>query len=482
MTLRITSRWTALSAIAFATVSSFVALSGPAGADGAPTAVAEQTSVAEGTFVRVSGTGWTAARTGLVFVQVCGNAGINQSADCDLAGAASGGVRDGGIFYTGITVHVPPKPCPCVLRVYTVEGVDPVLIPIEIDGVPTQAPSSAVGVLRRVSVSGVHVESADAWPTWFGAAPHRRLAFSVTNTGDTLLRSPAVTLAFGRGSSPDGFVASPNLGDIAPGQTVVNRVDLPMDVLSVGTYRVTVKVDPIGAEAATGSAQTTVIPWGLIALALLLAQLVLLRIRNRYRRRLARLLERADALDESELELVGAGAPVAFRRVPGLRASATLAMLGACLLGCSGSSSGGATPNTVTPDPDCPLTLEAASDLLPQAAVSVEPPPIGSEIDQPSTRCQYQSGTSTLQLSVFPNSKTLDRLKGLLPNASAAPEVSVGAYCDAHQGATEASISCIFLARDRTNVLALSVPNARFDSALVTRLRGLATVLANKVS
>jgi hypothetical protein len=107
----------------------------------------------------------------------------------------------------------------------------------------------------------------------------------VTNTGDTVLHHPAVTLAWGRGSSPDGFIAPPDLGDLAPGQTTVSRVPIPMHALSFGTYRVTIDADPAGGESASGFAETTIVPWGLIVMALVLLQLVLLSIRNRYRRR-----------------------------------------------------------------------------------------------------------------------------------------------------------------------------------------------------
>ena len=111
----------------------FAAAQEPAG----PTLVADRYDMSEGMFVRVSGTGWSAAGTGLVSVQVCGNGAVDASADCNLAGTAAGGVREGGTFYTGITVHRPPKPCPCVLRAYAAGSAQQVTVPIAIEGMPT---------------------------------------------------------------------------------------------------------------------------------------------------------------------------------------------------------------------------------------------------------------------------------------------------------------------------------------------------------
>src|SRR3954463_16314710 len=232
----------------------------PPQAGAQPTATSDHPSATVGTLVRVQGGGWGEAGRGVVNVQVCGNGGVSRSVDCDLAATGSGAIRDDGHFFTAVTVRRPPKPCPCVLRVTSSLTPYEVRIPIEIPGMPI-APISAVSPTNRaLKVSKVSITSDDSIASWFGAAPTRTLRFTLTNTGNVTLDEPAIDLAFGRGERPVGFVASPEVAPLAPGERRNLRVPVPLATGSIGTYRVTVVADPVGGVISRGSATTSTHP------------------------------------------------------------------------------------------------------------------------------------------------------------------------------------------------------------------------------
>ena len=86
-----------------------------------------------------------------------------------------------------------------------------------------------------------------------------------------------------------------------------------------------------------------------------------------------------------------------------------------------------------------------------------------------------------MQLSVFPGNATADSLKQILGKAEPAPDITVGAYCEAHQGQTNATSSCVFVTGGDTYVLVVNVPNADLNDQLKAKTHTLASVLANKV-
>lgn len=262
----------------------------------APTITAESTSVAPGEVIRVQGSNW-GREGGLVSLQVCGNAGVNRSIDCDQAGTTAIGVRAGGGFYAALTVNPPPTACPCVIRVFNTDDTLESSTPINIEGMPVEPLRAPVGITRKVAVADVGITGTGPVSSWFGGEPERTLQFSVTNEGDVVLHHPSVVLAFGRDANGDGFIQPPDLGDLAPGQTVVARAAVPLPAMSAGSYTVTITVNPVGAQSVTTTASTTIIPWGWILIALLLLQGILLIFRNRYRERVARRMAEQEAAD-----------------------------------------------------------------------------------------------------------------------------------------------------------------------------------------
>jgi hypothetical protein len=289
-----------------------------AAADPGPTARAETTDVALGQLVRVQGSNWGPPGSGVVQVVVCGNDAVNNSADCDLADTAEGAIRAGGTFFTGITIHAPPRPCPCLLRVYSTASYVDVKIPIRIAGVPSATPVAAPGSQRRLSLSHVGISGSGPMLSWFGAAPIRRVHFDVTNAGDVSLTNPPIDVTWGSGSNPAGFIAPPQVGVLAPGQTRRVSVAIPMHAVSLGTYTVVVKASPVGGQGATAPAQSTIIPWGWIAILLLVALGVILARRRARRRRAVADQQASPVTARPDAEPVGvaAGAAVAVDSLP----------------------------------------------------------------------------------------------------------------------------------------------------------------------
>lgn len=280
----------------------FVGTSGVAAAP-APVFTIDRTSAAEGELVRLQGVGFGAPGT-TVTILICGNNALDDSADCNLAASTQAAVRDGGTFAAGITVFPPPTPCPCVVRVTAAGGALTVDVPIAIDGVPTAPLRPDTEIVRTVTISDVAIEGSGPVASWFGAPPERSIVFSVTNNSPVVLRSPRTLLTWGRDGDGDGFMPSPDLGDLAPGQTTTAKVEIPLPAASVGSYEVTVRVDPIGGTPATATTQTTIVPWGWILIGLIILQMILLKIRNRYRRRVQQ------QADENEASMTpGTSAP-----------------------------------------------------------------------------------------------------------------------------------------------------------------------------
>lgn len=163
-------------------------------------------------------------------------------------------------------------------------------------------------------------------------------------------------------------------------------------------------------------------------------------------------------------------------------------MLGACALaivlvvavaacGSSGDSSSSA-PTTVPVDPTCALTPAAAQRILGAGATATQAAPLGDAVGAPISRCQFQVGSTILQLTVFSGGGMLEQLKTIMGKAEPAPDVGPGAYCEAHQGVTDASTSCVFLNGSDTSVLSLSLPNSDLTPEIQAAVKALATQLA----
>jgi len=242
-----------------------------------------------------------------------------------------------------------------------------------------------------------------------------------------------------------------------------------------------------------------------LGLALILLQFLLIKARNWYRRRHRPPSDApsdgdtADPADGSGVPAEAGSAPLdttvasARRRsenpqgpsIKPRRLASTVTwavgsvLAGTLLLAGCGSSAHDASPATVTIDPSCPLSSPAAQALLGGEATPIAPAPVGAAVAAPVLRCEYQVGTSTAQLTTFSGAGMAAQLKSILGKAAPAPDVGPSAYCEAHQGTTDGAVSCVFLVKGDTYVLAVSVPNSDLTPELQTKVRTLASVLVN---
>jgi hypothetical protein len=213
-------------------------------------------------------------------VEVCGNQGAGGSADCDQSGArnfASGS----GIFQVNLVVTRPPAPCPCAIAAYAPSLGAPVTVPFTVLGAPT-APVVTPQLHTGLVINQVRLVGSNSWGAWFGAPPRRTLLLTVTNTGNVAAVSPSLVLRIGRGANPSDTVGSPILRTIDPKGTVTYQIPANLPALSFGTYTVEGQLGPAG-ESSGFTTTTSSLPWGLIAVAIVLVQVTLVWIRNRIR-------------------------------------------------------------------------------------------------------------------------------------------------------------------------------------------------------
>lgn len=254
----------------------------PAGAAPQASISLSTASAAPGSQIFVAGQGFPAHS--VIRLAICGNAATRGTVDCDQESSSTIAPSDEGSFRIPIPVVAPPTTCPCVVQATSIALDTPITVPLAVTGVPT-------GPIRQLVVSETPLKVLSAKLTgwgpvlaWFGAAPQRMLVLTVRNPAGESAAIPPFTLTRG-GKSPDTIVRSIELGTLAPGETRTYRIPVRFDVVAVGHLSVGGEVGVPG-RSATFTAGTKAFPWGLILIAVLAVQLVLLGLRDRARRRL----------------------------------------------------------------------------------------------------------------------------------------------------------------------------------------------------
>jgi hypothetical protein len=292
-------RWSALAAVTAAVL--VVLPSGARAQSATPTATVDTTTAALGQRVLVQGDGWAPGTQ--AHLEVCGNAATNLSADCDLIHGVDAGVGSDGHFSTLLTVADPGKPCPCVVRVTDSESSGIAVVAIDIVGLSVATPTATPlpDLSSAIEVIDPHVVGHGDWTAWFGAGSHRSFVFTVRNKGAVALRDPPLSIVFGRGNDPHGFVAAPKVGDLEPGQLKTFQVPVSVDLLTWGDFTVRGDIGNVGPPVVF-LARTSNRPWGLVVLGLVFLQLLLLALRNIVRRRLHREVDEEEAPTVEEAE------------------------------------------------------------------------------------------------------------------------------------------------------------------------------------
>jgi hypothetical protein len=238
-----------------------------------------------GEIIVVRGAQWPAATN--VLVEVCGNLAGNGDADCDRTRSRSTGIGQDGVLSVSIEVSAPPSPCPCVVRVTDLRSFHRVYLPLDIPGAPIAPvtdPDLGTHDGRSLRVKDVRITDHRRVAEWFGLAPQRTVTFSVENIGTEALAEIPVEVLSG-GGEPDTSRAVLTIGDLAPGDERRTSVTVTLDTLSVGSRTLRIEAGSVGWQFSV-ERQTSSFPWGLLVVALLLAQLVVVWLRNRLRRRL----------------------------------------------------------------------------------------------------------------------------------------------------------------------------------------------------
>jgi hypothetical protein len=226
--------------------------------------------------------------------QICGDDDLAGSADCVLDNTGLGTVSPQGQFSTSITVAIPPVPCPCVAVIAsntfsTVLSPAP-SSPLTILGAPVaalQPPASAATVTQPLQILNAELSGNGPWYSWFGGMAQRTLALTVRNPNKGVYPHPALVLVVGKSGSSLSTVSTSPLPSLAPGETTTVHVKVVFPAFSFGDNAV---LGAVGDAALKEHIKvtTTIVPWGLIVIALIILQFILLAIRNAVRRRNAR--------------------------------------------------------------------------------------------------------------------------------------------------------------------------------------------------
>lgn len=187
----------ALAALALAALTLFPAPPAAA-AETKPTVALSLQEVVKGTGITVTGAGWRAKT--MVMLLVCGQNMIGGTNSCANADGVAVAVADDGRFTAQLPVVEPPKPCPCVVNVSSVNGdQSTVAAPLKITDHPVAELPTDSGTARLAVLTGVRLEGDDGVLTWFGAPPTRKFTVTVGNLGSAPVTDPVFQLGTAHG-------------------------------------------------------------------------------------------------------------------------------------------------------------------------------------------------------------------------------------------------------------------------------------------
>ncbi|MFF3431669.1 hypothetical protein [Streptomyces sp. NPDC002602] len=238
------------------------------GAEARPTVTLSLQEVAKGTGITVTGAGWR-ART-MVMLLVCGQNMIGGTNSCANADGVAVAVADDGRFTARLPVVEPPKPCPCVVNVTSVNGdQSTVAIPLKITDHPVAELPTESGTARLAVLTGVRLEGGDGVLTWFGAPPARKFTVTVGNLGSAPVTDPVFQLGTAHGVFAPQWEEARWKGTVPPGGKAEIRLDTTLSAGAHGDYTVSLKygdkvlaAQPWGVDRPYG----VLLFWGLLLL------------------------------------------------------------------------------------------------------------------------------------------------------------------------------------------------------------------------
>ncbi|MGW0398945.1 neocarzinostatin apoprotein domain-containing protein [Streptomyces sp. NPDC003002] len=241
----------------------------PAAADeGKPTVALSLQEAAQGTDITVTGTGWRAET--MVMLLVCGQNMIGGTNSCANADGVAVAAAADGHFAAQLAVVAPPKPCPCVVHVTSVNGDrSTVAVPLKITGHPVAELPAESGTARLAMLTGVRLEGEDGVLTWFGAPPRRKFTATVGNLGSAPVKDPVFQLGTAHGVFAPLWEEVRWKGTIPPGGKAEIALDVSLAAGAHGDYTVSLKygetvvaTQPWGVDRPYG----VLLFWGLLLL------------------------------------------------------------------------------------------------------------------------------------------------------------------------------------------------------------------------
>ncbi|MFF4103546.1 hypothetical protein [Streptomyces sp. NPDC001903] len=237
-------------------------------AEGKPAVALSLQEAAKGAEITVTGTGWRAKT--LVMLLVCGQNMIGGTNSCANAEGAAVSVGDDGRFAAQLAVAAPPKPCPCVVNVTSVNGdQSTVAAPLKITDHPVAELPAESGTARLAMLTGVRLEGEDGVLTWFGAPPSRKFTVTVGNLGSAPVKDPVFQLGTAHGVFAPLWDEVRWKGTIPPGGKAEVRLNVSLAAGAHGDYTVSLKygdtvvaTQPWGVDRPYG----VLLFWGLLLL------------------------------------------------------------------------------------------------------------------------------------------------------------------------------------------------------------------------
>ncbi|CAM5463558.1 hypothetical protein SAVIM338S_02998 [Streptomyces avidinii] len=207
---------------------------------------------ATGTELSVTGTGWRGKT--MVMLLVCGQNMIGGTNSCANADGVAVSVADDGHFAARLPVVAPPKPCPCVVNVTSVNGdQSTVAAPLKITDHPVAELPAEGGTARLAMLTGVRLKGEDGVLTWFGAPPSREFTVTVGNLGSAPVKDPVFQLGTAHGVFAPLWEEVRWKGTIPPGGKAEVSFDTALSAGAHGDYTLSLKY---------GETVVATQPWG----------------------------------------------------------------------------------------------------------------------------------------------------------------------------------------------------------------------------
>ncbi len=224
-----------------------------------------------------------------VELELCGDAGLGGSPDCSGAGSVVRATSQAGSFATPFTLSATPVPCPCAIVASSPSTSLSLRAPVTVLGAPVAPltkPTPAPANLPLV-VSSAELGGAASWWSYFGVPPVRVLTLTISNPAPVAVAAPALVVAVApQGSrSEAGSERAVALGTLPAGSRRTYKVAIGFPALATGGYQV---------EGYLGGAPSrplfilgaSFFPWGLLVLALLAFQVLVVKIHGALRERI----------------------------------------------------------------------------------------------------------------------------------------------------------------------------------------------------